>query len=140
LFNHQNNYFIYKYLPKAGEQRLVDTFQLGIGGHINEVDVKTGESVLEVGMMREWQEEVDYKGNLVGKRLIGIINDDSMPVEKVHLGFVYLFEGDSGEISIKEKDKMAGELVEAEKIGEYIKNNNGIWVKIVYNEYIKLLK
>lgn len=140
LFNYQNKYFLYKYLPKAGEQRLVDTYQLGIGGHINEVDVTFGENVLEVGMMREWREEVEYKGNLLGKKLIGIINDDSKPVEKVHLGLVYLFEGDSWEISIKEIDKMVGELVDVNNIGDYIKDNNGVWVKIVYNEYLKLLK
>jgi len=140
VFNFQNKYFLYKYLPKAGEQRLVDTYQLGVGGHINKDDID-GADILETGMMREWQEEVDFRGNIIGKRLIGILNDDSRTVEKVHLGLVYNFEGDSPEISIKETEKMAGELVDIKDIGGKLKTNDGIWVKIVYKEYLsKILK
>jgi len=140
VFNFGSKYFLYKYLPKAGEQRLVDTYQIGVGGHINLVDGH-GASNLEAGMMREWSEEVDYKGNILEKKLVGILNDDSRPVEKVHLGLVYSFVGDSPEISIKETDKMQGELVDLDKIGEYIKGNDGVWVKIVYKDYLsKLIK
>ena len=38
IFSYKDTYFIYKYLPKAGEQRLVNTYQIGVGGHINEFD------------------------------------------------------------------------------------------------------
>ena len=139
IFNFQDKYFVYKYLPKTGEQRLVDTYQLGFGGHINPIDHESGEDMLEAGMMREWDEEVDFKGNILEKRLIGIINDDSRPVEKVHIGLVYLFVGDSPEISIKETDKMVGELVNLKDIYNLIKGNSGIWVQIVYKEYISKL-
>ncbi|MDP2741829.1 MAG: hypothetical protein Q8O66_04055 [bacterium] len=137
IFNFQDKYFIYKYLPKAGEQRLVDTYQLGVGGHINKEDVNGNTDVLEAGMMREWSEEVDFKGNLISKKLIGILNDDANPVEQVHLGLVFNFTGDSPEISIKEIDKMQGELVDKKDIGKYIEGNLGIWVQIVYNEYLR---
>lgn len=138
VFNYQDKYFLYKYLPKAGEQRLVDSYQLGVGGHINPIDGEN-ENILEAGMMREWEEEVDFKGNILEKKLVGILNDDSRPVEKVHMGLVYEFLGDSPNISIKEKDKMVGELVSLSKIGEYINGNHGVWVQIVYNEYLKNL-
>lgn len=136
IFSCKDKFFIYKYLPKAGEKRLVDTYQLGVGGHINEIDIKSG-NVLETGMMREWLEEVDYKGELLEKKFVGLLNDDSQLVEAVHLGLVYHFFGSSPGISIKEKEKMEGELVNIKNIGERIKINNGVWVKIVYNEYIK---
>lgn len=140
VFNYKDKYFLYKYLPKAGEKRLVDTYQLGVGGHINPVDGESlDKNILEAGMMREWHEEVDFKGNLVGKKLVGILNDDTNPVEQVHLALVYSFEGDSPEISIKETDKMQGELVDKKNVGEYIKGNPGIWVRIVYNQYISQL-
>ena len=138
VFNYQSKFFIYKYLPSAGEQRLVDTYQIGVGGHINDADVNGG-NVLEEGMMREWREEVDYKGNFLEKKLIGLLNDDSRPVEAVHLGLVYNFVGDSPEISIRETDKMKGELVDVKDIGEYIKSNDGIWIKIVYRDYLSKL-
>ena len=139
VFNFKDKYFIYKYLESAGEKRLVDSYQLGIGGHINPVDVEDGKDTLEVGMMREWSEEVDFKGNLLEKKLVGILNDDSRPVEAVHLGLVYSFTGDSPEIFIKETDKMKGELVALKEIGEYIKGNPGIWVQVVYREYLSNL-
>lgn len=135
IFNHQDKFFIYKYLPKAGEQRLVDTYQIGVGGHINEIDGDK-ETILEKGMMREWNEEVNYSGNILEKKLIGLLNDDSRPVEAVHLGLVYNFVGDSPEISIKETEKMAGELVDIKDIGGKIKDNDGIWIKIVYRDYL----
>lgn len=139
VFSYGNKFFIYKYLPKAGESRLVDTYQIGVGGHINESDINGASDILEEGMMREWNEEVNYNGGFLEKKFIGLLNDDSRPVEQVHLGLVYNFVGDSPEISIRETDKMAGELVELKDISEKIKNNNGIWIKIVYNEYLKNL-
>jgi len=139
LFSFQDKYFVYKYLPKAGEQRLVDTYQLGVGGHINKEDIKDGGDVLEEGMKREWDEEVDFKGNILEKKLVGLLNDDSRPVEQVHLGLVYHFTGDSPEISIKETDKMAGELVDKKDIGKYIEGNPGIWIQLVYRDYLKNL-
>lgn len=139
IFNFENKFFIYKYLPKAGESRLVDTYQIGVGGHINDSDLNGARDILKEGMMREWNEEVNYNGEFLEKKFIGLLNDDSQPVEQVHLGLVYNFVGDSSEISIRETDKMAGELVGLKNIAEKIKNNNGIWIKIVYNEYLKTL-
>ena len=138
VFSYQNKFFIYKYLEGAGEKRLHDTYQLGVAGHINQIDVNGGD-VLEEGMMREWAEEVDYQGNLLEKKLVGILNDDSGDVEKVHLGLVYSFVGDSPEISIKEKDKMQGEMVELKDIPEHIKHTKGAWIQVVYKEYLLTL-
>ncbi len=138
IFNYGDEYFLYKYLQKTREQRLVGTYQLGVGGHINPIDGECGD-VLEGGMMREWNEEVDFRGNLISKNFIGIINDESMPVEEVHIGLVYNFTGDSDNISIKETDKMGGRLVDLKDIGGYIKDNNGVWVKIVYKDYLSKL-
>jgi len=139
VFNFKEKYFIYKYLESAGEKRLVDSYQIGIGGHINPIDAKDNKDILEVGMMREWSEEVDFKGNLLEKKLVGILYDNSRPVEAVHLGLVYSFIGDNPEISIKETDKMNGELVDLKNIAEYIKGNPGIWVQVVYKEYLAKL-
>ena len=131
-------YFLYKYLPKAGEKRLVDTYQLGVGGHINPIDECKDKNILETGMMREWEEEVDFKGNFLSKKLVGILNDDSAPVEQVHLGLVYHFTGDSPDIQVKETDKMEGKLLEAKDLS-VDKIGHSVWMKIVYNEYINQL-
>jgi predicted NUDIX family phosphoesterase len=121
---------------------------IGIGGHINKDDVKESaasakgfgepkEDVLEAGRDREWDEEVEYKDKL-DKKLIGILNDDRRPVEAVHVGLVYLFKGSTPNISVKEKDKMVGELFGPEELAEKAGNTEG-WAPIIYNEYIKPL-
>ncbi len=139
VFNFKDKYFIYRYLKNAGEKRLVNHCRLGIGGHINPIDENASKDILETGMMREWNEEVDFKGNLLQKKLVGILNDDSTPVEQVHLGLVYNFSGDSPNIFVKETDKIKGELVNIGELENYIKNSKGIWARIVYNEYLSKL-
>ena len=135
LFNNGTKYFIYHYLEKASEQRLKNDWMLGVGGHINPVDMAPSIDVLNAGAMREWNEEVDYKGKLVEKKLIGILNDESRPVEAVHLGLIYLFRGDTPNISVKETDILDGELVELKELGAYMRNSGG-WAPIVYKEYL----
>jgi len=138
LFNYQDKYFLYKYLRKAGEQRLKNDYIIGLGGHINLADVKEGEDILEAGRDREWAEEVDYQGKFLGKKLVGILADNRRPVESVHLGLVYLFEGSTPNISIKEKEKMIGELLGPNEIADRAGGTEG-WAPIIYKEYIAQL-
>ncbi len=135
IFSYKDNFFVYKYLPGAGEQRLVnEDYQLGIGGHINKEDINGSADILEAGMMREWEEEVDFWGNISEKKFVGIINDESRPVEKVHLGLVYHFVGDSPKIFIKETDKMEGRLVKLEELSKDLTHSN--WMRIVFEQYL----
>jgi len=138
VFKCGEKYFLYRYLKKAGEQRLINDYILGVGGHINKDDVKPGEDVLEAGRDREWDEEVEYKDKL-DKKLIGILNDDRRPVEAVHLGLVYLFCGDTSNICVKETDKMVGELIDLKEMGEKLEGTEG-WAPIIYDEYLKNIK
>ena len=133
IFTHEGKYFLYNYLKKAGEQRLKNDYIIGVGGHINKEDVSGGADILETGRDREWSEEVEYNGKLE-KKFVGILNDDRRPVEAVHLGLVYMFEGDTPDISVKEKDKMAGELVSLAELKK-VENTEG-WAPIIYQEYL----
>ena len=107
IFTHENKYFLMQRKSDASETRLRNKLTLGIGGHIREEDIQ--ENSLVAWAMREFHEEVNYAGNLTVKPL-GIINDDSNDVGKVHIGFAFLLCGDSPEISIKSELKH-GELV-----------------------------
>jgi len=140
LFSFKDKFFLYKYIKGAGEKRLINNYQLGVGGHINLIDAKEKEGILERAAMREWNEEINYKGDILSKKLIGILNDDTRPVEKVHIGLIYHFIGDSPEISIKETNNMKGELVDLKELGRRVENTGG-WAPIVYKEYLlKFLK
>lgn len=137
VFNYKDEYFLYRYLKKAGEQRLKNDYIVGVGGHINQEDSTCGKDVLKAGTEREWNEEINYKGKLE-KKLIGILNDDRRPVEAVHLGLVYLFKGDNPNISVKETDKLQGELVELKELIKRVEGTEG-WAPIICDEYLKNL-
>lgn len=135
IFNFEDKYFLYRYLENANEIRLRKDLHLGVAGHINPIDIKPGNDILEMATMREWREEVEYEGNLVKKKLIGILNDERRPVESVHLGVIYHFIGDSPDISVKEKGTLEGELIRLGNLGRYLKNIGG-WAPLVYQEYL----
>jgi len=77
---------------KAGEQRLVAKGSIGIGGHINEEDhtfFAFGLQAFQDAVKREVCEELaiqdDFKAHPVG-----LINDDSTEVGRVHFGVVHI--------------------------------------------------
>ena len=136
LFNFKDKYFLYRYLEGASEDRLKKDYHLGVAGHINPVDLKKGEDILEKGAMREWREEIDYRGSLTEKKLIGILNDEKREVEAVHLGLIYLFRGDSPDIFVKEKNVLKGKLVKLRDLGKYLESISN-WAQIIYKNYLK---
>jgi len=107
VFEHNNTYFLMQRKSDASEARLRNKLTLGIGGHIRQEDMS--ENSLFAWAMREFHEEVEYAGNLSVKPL-GILNDDSNDVGKVHIGFVLLLTGDIPHIAIKSELK-SGTLV-----------------------------
>jgi predicted NUDIX family phosphoesterase len=78
----------------SGEKRLVSMGSLGIGGHINHDDESlflAGVEFYEEALQRELHEELRMDGRFE-TRVIGLINDDSTPVGRVHFGIVHLCE------------------------------------------------
>jgi predicted NUDIX family phosphoesterase len=98
VFRYQDQYFLMERDKKASEARLASKLTLGIGGHIHKEDMAQAD--IFTWAIREFHEEVNYTGNLKITPL-GILNDDSNLVGQVHIGFVFLLEGDSDAISIK---------------------------------------
>lgn len=133
LFRHQDRYLLMQRLRASSEKRLRQQYTLGVGGHINPGDLDYGDPIQD-GLRREWEEEVAYAGRLEA-RLLGLLNDDTNPVSRVHLGVVFLVEGDSPEISIREVDKLAGELMTLDEMRVcYLQMES--WSQIVYDELV----
>jgi len=65
-------------------------------------------------------------------RLLGFLNEDSSPVSKVHLGVVFVVDGDSPDIRIRETDKLAGELLTLDEMRMYYLAMES-WSQIVYD-------
>ena len=77
---------------------------------------------------REFHEEVAYNGNLEITPL-GVLNDDSNDVGKVHVGFVFLLEGNSDDISVKSELK-SGQLISLQECDDLYDNFEN-WSKLV---------
>jgi len=77
---------------KAGEQRLVAKGSIGIGGHINDEDhslFAVGLQAFQEAVQREVCEELTVQGTFDAKP-VGLINDDSTEVGRVHFGVVHV--------------------------------------------------
>lgn len=128
LFKHQTSYFVMWRRSDASETRLRNKCSLGIGGHIRQEDID-GKS-LEQWAEREFNEEVDYTGKLSITPL-GIINDDATPVGRVHIGFVYLLEGEHANIQAKSEFK-EGKLLTLDQIEQYY-DTMETWSQMVFD-------
>jgi predicted NUDIX family phosphoesterase len=95
--------FHYRRSSQVGESRLAGLRSLGIGGHVNVFDGIDGDarSGLRRAIRRELSEEVtlDHEPELT---IVGIINDDSNPVGRVHLGLVAF--GQSRNVNVELRD------------------------------------
>lgn len=130
VFRHGDRYLLTKRLKASSEKRLRHLYSLGVGGHINPEDVANGDPVLD-GMRREWEEEVAYAGRIEA-RLLGLIHEESAPVGRVHLGVVFLVDGDSPDIAIRETDKLSGQLLTLDEMRiHYLEMES--WSQIVYD-------
>lgn len=129
VFRFQDRYWLMQRTAKSGEERLHNLFTLGIGGHIRKEDLD-GATIADWAS-REFQEEVDYKG-IFKSKILGLLNDDSIPVNKVHIGCVMLLEGNTDNIAVRENHHQDGQLLTLEEVGQKYEVLES-WSQIVYN-------
>jgi len=114
---------------KQGEKRLHDKYSLGVGGHINNLDDQKPWNAFLKGMKREITEEVDVEIHSID--YIGIINDTSTPVSRVHLGLLYIAEVNFK--GIREKDMFMYWWKNLEELQQYTKLMEG-WSFLTYQK------
>ncbi len=129
VFRHGDRYLLTHRLRASSEKRLRKQYSLGVGGHINPGDLQGGDPILD-GLKREWAEEVIYDGRFEAK-LLGLLNEESSPVSKVHLGVVFLVDGDSPNIQIRETNKLAGDLLTLDEMRIHFLEMES-WSQLVY--------
>jgi predicted NUDIX family phosphoesterase len=97
--------FLMRRTRSGADARLHERWSVGIGGHVNPED-----GGLAGGLLREWTEELvaDWHPDF---RMLGLLNDDSDPVGRVHLGVVFSAEAAGREVGVRETDKLAGTFV-----------------------------
>jgi predicted NUDIX family phosphoesterase len=132
VIRHADRYLLIRRTTKQTESRLHDKFSLGVGGHINNLDAgrPNGNIILE-GMRRELAEEIKVEGEQ-SCELVGVINDDSTEVSRVHAGLVYVLTTSSPEFTIVEKDKYTAAWKSAEEMAQHYPQMES-WAQIVYD-------
>lgn len=137
----QNEYLLLKRTTKQSEKRLHNKYSLTLGGHINPIDSSTSfASILEKALYRELEEEI-YLEKITRFRMkrIGLVNDNSNEVSRVHLGIVYILEVfDKNEVEIKEKENMEGTFLTLEEIKLFYDKLES-WSQIILNKLEKEL-
>lgn len=129
VFKHADRYFLMQRSSQASETRLQNKFTLGIGGHVRAEDLQEGSTLFDWAR-REFHEEVNYNGNLTITTL-GMLNDDSNEVGKVHVGLVLLLEGDTDAISVRSELK-SGTLLTLEECAAYA-DQMETWSRIIFD-------
>jgi predicted NUDIX family phosphoesterase len=128
----QGHYLLIQRTAKQTETRLHHLYSLGVGGHVNCDDLEDkGGDIITSGMRREFSEEIQLETS--GPcRLVGVINDDSTEVARLHVGFVYLLTTTSRQYTILEQGKYTASWKLPNEISNYYDQMES-WAQIVHD-------
>jgi predicted NUDIX family phosphoesterase len=139
IISNKDSFYLFRRSSGQTEKRLHNKFSLGVGGHMNPDDSKESkEQYLIDELKRELYEEVKLlNGCLIEKiEFIGFINDDTIPVGRVHLGLLYNIHVSNKEVYINETDKMTADWIDKPNLAEFYEGME-TWTKITFDFYIK---
>ena len=121
-------YLLMQRTAAGADARLHHRYSIGVGGHLN-----PGDGGLLGGLRREWTEELiaDFVPDF---RLVGLLNDDTTPVGRVHLGAVYVADAAGRPVAIREVDKLSGRFVEASDVAA-VSDGLETWSRLAF-EYL----
>lgn len=88
----------------GGENRLHAKISVGVGGHVNPIDMgngRKGADAYHAAVTREIEEELDLPEEHE-HRIIALLNDESNPVGQVHLGVVHLVDLKTDQVQSRE--------------------------------------
>ena len=117
--------FCYTRLSGGGETRLHGKVSVGVGGHMNRsFGRETLEEVVWDEAARELGEELRFQDEDTGAeieppaaRFVGLINDDTGPVQQVHLGLLAIAEVNAAtRVTVRETDQLEGSWEPVERL------------------------
>ncbi len=121
-------YFLMRRTRAGGDARLHDRWSIGVGGHLNPGDVD-----LEGGLRREWAEELvaDFEPAF---RFVGLLNDDTTEVGRVHLGAVYVADAAGRAVAIRETHKLSGTFATPSEVAA-VAEDLETWSRLVFDAF-----
>ena len=139
IISNKESFYLFTRTSGQTEVRLHNKLHLGVGGHMNPSRSKEpGEQYVVNELKREFFEEVYLlHGCLIEDiEFIGFINDDSIPVGRVHLGLLYNIHVSNKYVVINEPDKMSADWIDKTDLVKYYEQME-TWTKIAIDYYIK---
>jgi predicted NUDIX family phosphoesterase len=85
-------------------------------------------------LRREWAEEVRCPSPATA-RLIAVLNDDSSPVSRVHLGLVFLVEPTLGFVDVRETHKLEGQSLGLTAMRDHYLSMES-WSQLVFDDLV----
>jgi len=127
--------FLCERRPKGGEARLHGRVSLGLGGHVQEGDLKSGGTAQAVrhALERELREEVLMESSY-RVLVAGVLNDDAEPVGQVHFGIVYRVDIEEPRVRVLEDESLAGSFVPACELWSYQERMES-WSRILQGHF-----
>jgi predicted NUDIX family phosphoesterase len=133
------SFYLFRRTSMQTEKRLHNKFSLGVGGHMNPNNsMESKEQYLIDELKRELYEEVKLLNGCLIENIefIGLINDDTIPVGRVHIGLLYNIRVSNQDVYINEPDKMTAVWIEKPNLAEFYEGME-TWSKITFDFYIK---
>ena len=118
-------WFLMQRTRGGADARLHEQWSIGVGGHLN-----PGDGDLLGGLRREWREEVeaDFEPQ---PRLVGLLNDDSTEVGRVHLGVVFETDAAGRPVGVRETTKLTGSFASSVKV-RAVADRLETWSQLVF--------
>ncbi|HLY13704.1 MAG TPA: NUDIX domain-containing protein [Candidatus Limnocylindrales bacterium] len=118
-------WFLMQRTRGGADRRLHEQWSIGVGGHLN-----PGDGDLLGGLRREWREEVvaDFEPQ---PRMVGLLNDDSTEVGRVHLGVVFEADAAGRPVAVRETTKLRGAFATSAEV-RAVADRLETWSKLVF--------
>lgn len=129
IVRHDSHVFAVQRSAAGGESRLHGKYSLGVGGHINRDDVEGAADIVDAGLRRELLEELVIRGNW-RVRLVGVLNDDTTGVGRVHFGMVHVVDVETPNVAVRESKTLSGRLLSGGEL-RAIRDHMETWSQLI---------
>lgn len=121
-------YFLMRRTTAGGDARLFDRYSIGIGGHVEPDD-----GDLLGGLRREWREEIaaGFEPPFVA---VGLVNDDTTDVGRVHLGVVFVADVGGRPVAVREREKLVGGFADPAEV-RTVREAMETWSQLVFDAF-----
>ncbi len=141
VISYNNLFLSYVRGITGGESRLIKKRSIGFGGHINPTDqIHSSTCNKEMylnALYREINEEL-ILNTIAEDKIVGLINDDSNDVGRVHIGVVHNWILDNNEVGIREQDISELKFLSIGELSK-IKDEMETWSQICFSHLKEML-